>query len=644
MPKRNKPKWTIMVYLAGDNNLTTNCISVLQQLENVAYLGTDVCVLACFDSNTPAPKGSRYLAINCKRTKNSQGIDWEIHNDLITPAQRGPAHMLKPPDFCTLDLDARDRSAAPTRLVVAEGLRRFINWAVKDHLDSERYMLVLYGHGPVVAGQTFLAKENPPSSLRFEDVKRVLSGYFGPHSKRKIDILACQNCVMNGIETAHELKDHVNYMIGSQGLVLAHGWPYEKLIGAVVENPDAPTPDIARKLLKSCARHMLDFAVMDRSSEQSICDLSFLRDRNNMTTAIKRLGTTLRRGLAVEANGDLRYPLICNAIRMARLEAQSYWGETFVDLYDFCERLIKGCRQIDDFKTDFLKQANLSQTAAPKSFVRLTQQLSTIIRRCIDVQAEVKQMVPESDSFYIGSDLQYSHGLSIYFPWTLPGEPYFFKRWGSNGTKYSLKTAFETYTRYGFVRASGWGHFLQSFFQATLRNVRRSPRDYTLQPTNTLDLGLQEHVHAPTEVVTINLQKSSSDTGTVDHEVWSNIKNYPRRNYLSRADCPRRVNRQSRQEAGTKQFQDKDSPPVCYLGWNMPKVVVDTIMAQAKLPRVPVSSNGGAQQNGRAHRNGKTVTAAQALLNGRNNNNGAAHKNGGATKGLKGKRIAVRTR
>ncbi len=50
-----KPKWTIMIYLAGDNSLTANCISVMQDLE-AAKQSKDVEILACFDSNTPQAK------------------------------------------------------------------------------------------------------------------------------------------------------------------------------------------------------------------------------------------------------------------------------------------------------------------------------------------------------------------------------------------------------------------------------------------------------------------------------------------------------------------------------------------------------------------------------------------------------------
>lgn len=638
MAKREKPKWTIMVYLAGDNNLTTNCISVLQQLENVNYREEDICVLACFDSNTPAPRGSRYLAINCKRNKVNNKFDWEIHNDLVAPDVRGPAHTIKAPDFCTLDLKVKEKSTAATRPVVQEGLRRFIEWAVENHKESEKYMLILYGHGPVVAGQTFLAKENPPSSLRLEDLQKVLEPHFGGRTRRrKIDILACQNCVMNGIETAYELKNHVNYMIGSQGLVLAHGWPYEKMIGAVVEDPGAPTKLIARKLLKACARHMLDFIVMDRSSEQSLCDLQLLRKSDSMTNAIKNLVTALRRGLAFDRhkNGvELRYPSICNAVRLARLEAQSYWGETFVDLFDFCDRLIKTCREVDAVKVSFLAEMGLGENDLPDKFKKLAEQINRIVACCIRIQSEIRKMVPES--FYIGSELQYSYGLSIYFPWTLPGAPYFFKSRGTSGMHYSLKTAFETYRGYSFVESSDWAKFLKSFFQATLRNVRRAPRNFTVNAGNNLNLGLKEHVNPPTEVITIDLQKSSSDTGKTDADVWSNVKNYPRRNYLSPADCPRKVDRAGSQRVGSENFKDRMQPPVSYLGWNLSGLVAESIAPKPKpssgktkkqTPALPAKGNtnrhGIAPTNGNAKRN---VITKAAKRNGTSTNGNPKRK------------------
>jgi len=571
-----KSKWTIMVYLGGDNNLTPNCISVLQQLEAVKY-SKDICVLACFDSNTPWPKGSRYLAINCRRRSVKNGIDWEIHNDLIPPDRRG--HGLRPPDFCR---DADSPEATPLkRTDVAEGLRRFLDWCLKNH-DSERYMLILYGHGPLVAGQTFLVRENPQSSLRFEDLQPLLAPHFGP--ERKLDILACQNCVMNGLETAYEIKNQVDVMIGSQGLVLADGWPYKKMISAIVQDPAASTKDISVKLLKACARHLIDFAVMDRSSEQSACSLDRISEQDNITTAVRQFVENLTEALAFERVGDelsLKYPTICDAIRLARLEAQSYWGETFVDLYDFCERLLKKCNEAVRANNTVLSQLGLNGELQPRfRETPLVKLLRTIISRCICVMQKIEELVIAS--YYIGSELQYSHGLSVFFPWTLPGEPYTFVK--TEDDEYILKPAFETYAQYEFVKESRWADFLLAFFKATLRRVRRAERAFELraEADDVAEGFVRENYEELDEVLTTDLQKSGSSTGVVDHEVWSYVKNYPRRNYLSPADCPRKILDAGRQKARTPTFPTPTSPPVSYLGWNVAGIVREVIAKQPK--------------------------------------------------------------
>jgi len=610
-----KQKWTVMVYLAGDSNLTANCINVLQQLEAVNY-NDSVCVLACFDSNTPWPKGSRYLAINCRRRHVDNGLNWEIHNDLIPPKDRD--HDFIPPTFCAGNLNGENGQPIK-RPDVAVGLSRFISWAMNSdsNKQSERYMLILYGHGPVVAGQSFLSQDNPPSSLRLPDLKDILSRHFGKKDGPKLDILACQNCVMNGIETAYEVQNEVKYMIGSQGLVLASGWPYERILSSLVEDPDAPTEEVARKLLKACARNLLDFAVMDRSSEQSACNLERFSNGHagngeNIVSAVVKLSNALRAGLEFHENkaDGLKYPLIADLIKLARLEAQSYWGEVFADLYDFCERLLKKCNEAVKTQASLLATMGYDGEGSAR-FERtdLLGILKDIISACIQVTQEIEGTKREDrtqvtrgiveHSYFIGSDLQYSHGLSIFFPWTMPSEPYFFTR--SSGGDWVLKTAFETYRSYQFARASGWAAFLVDFFKATLRKVRRSDRDFSLQPSGQLVDGIVgERMSPPSEVLAIDLQKSSSDTGRVDHDVWSSVKNYPRRNYLSPTDCARKVEESGRLVVGSKDFPNRDQPPVSYLGWNISGMVAEVVGA---LP-APAPQNGGG--------NGGDVKAAAA--------------------------------
>lgn len=575
-------KWTVLVYLAGDSNLTANCITVLQQLEAAKY-NEDIRVLACFDSNTPWPKGSRYLAINGKKFKNDETLDWEIYNDLIIASERD--HDIQAPDFCNGDSRNVDKSDVKRmrRFGVAEGLRRFLKWARKQG-HSDHYMLVLYGHGPVVAGKTFLARENPASSLGMTELSELLKRHFGDR-RRKLDILAFQNCAMNGIEMAYELKDHVDYMIGSQGLVLASGWPYEKIINALTEKLDEEPLEISRKILKACARHLIDFTVMDRSSEQSVCDLSKLDDQENITEAIKNLSEELKAALGFKDAGDkkvLEHPVICDAVRLARLEAQTFWGETFVDVYDFCERLLIKCNEaikVQAALTDDLENTLRGDDTSERGnrVKDLVSRLKTIIDCCMSVMDRVKKMVPHS--YYIGPELQYSHGLSIYFPWSLPAEPYTFVE---EDNEHVLITAFETYSGYKFVAESKWADcFLRSYYRATLRNVRKAERDFFRSEGMPLSEGIVREEHKPNVVLTTEyLQKTDSDSGSGDPEVWSNIKNYPRRNYLSPSDCPRRPNRPgSRRDAGER--PDPRDPfvkdGVSYLGWNICKIVEEVI-------------------------------------------------------------------
>lgn len=636
--KLTKARWTVMVYLGGDNNLTPNCITVLQQLEAVDYKD-DVCVLACFDSNTPWPKGSRYLAINGKRKMNDEHLDWEIYNDLIVVEDR--AHNITAPDFCATDQLNGTPMKKPD---VAVGLQRFLRWAMEQR-EADHYMLVLYGHGPLVAGNTFLAQENPASAVRMKDLPTILTDVRA--KGRKLDILAFQNCAMNGIETAYEVKDYVDYMIGSQGLVLSYGWPYNKIVGTVVDNPADTPKQITEKILKSCARHLIDFSVMDRSSEQSACDLSKLANGTNITGAIKDLGAELQNALgfkevpaprdSTNGAGDatqmvLKYPIICDAVRLARLEAQSYWAETFVDIYDFCERLLKKCQGAIVAQKDLISTLGLDGSWEARLYeTEFVKTLSRIMANCKDVMDRVKEMVPYS--YYIGSELQYSRGLSIYFPWSMPREPYTFNE--VSATEHILITAFETYSGYEFCEISKWPDFLRSFYKATLRNVRRADREFSvlevMDPAtitsdggiplltgggssisdsvgindgvafNALDLikdhlslGMVREVYTPRDfvVTTDYLQKTDSNSGGSDTDDWSKIKNYPRRNYLSRSDCARRINQGGRFTAGAVlEYPNSRSTPVSYLGWNICQFVADVIVKK--------SDNGNNGNNGK---------------------------------------------
>ena len=297
-----QPKWTIMIYLAGDNNLSANSIDIMKDLEDAFPDGKqndEVRVIACFNPNTPRPRGARYVEINHGRHNGHNGRNgkhvipqWGLHNDLVPSGENGDRSVTAP-NFSEGDIFKVDISAQP---LPKEGLKRFIEYTL-DHHKADAYMLILFGHGGLVAGNTFLADDNPPSFLRLTEFSKILSTYFSATregGKQPLDILACDNCMMNGIETAYEIKDSVNYVIGSQGLMLAVGWPFRKIIEKIIELPNKEVRRVAHKVADVCARGLLDFALMDRSSDQSLLDLSTFREGNNIVTGSSNCPATCR--------------------------------------------------------------------------------------------------------------------------------------------------------------------------------------------------------------------------------------------------------------------------------------------------------------------------------------------------------------
>ena len=77
--KKKKASWTVMVYLAGDNNLTTECMFALTEMKD-ARLNREVNVVAQFDPSDPFLPAHRY-EIN-RSTKNNS-----LYHDIIDRAR-----------------------------------------------------------------------------------------------------------------------------------------------------------------------------------------------------------------------------------------------------------------------------------------------------------------------------------------------------------------------------------------------------------------------------------------------------------------------------------------------------------------------------------------------------------------------------
>jgi len=582
-PKRKRSEWLIMVYLAGDNNLSASSIGFLQELEAAKH-DRDVRVVAGFDPNIPLPGGARYLEIkrhlDPENPQNPylQKMDWPLHNDLLAPG-----HVVVNPDFCK-----RQPPQYPQEPVADVALARFFDW-VRKYYKARKYMLILFGHGPLVAGNTFLMDTTPPSYLKLTDFSKILKKHF----RRKLSILACNNCVMNGIETATELYGQVDYMIGSQGLMLVNGWPFRKIIDEVIDHYDEDLAYISEKVLKVCARNLLDFTLMERSSEQAIINVDKFGRQRVLLHAIRELSRVLQKGLSFRPrphDDELLYPIVRDVVRLARLEAQAYWAEQFVDLYDFCELLLLRCNDIlcnlQSLAKALMVTSFSKAQATPAQIKDIVlkwdpiQVLEEIANACAEIICIFQNQHIVTRAYYVCPQLQYSHGVSIYFPWTLPEGPITFEPYGSDDP--ILMTPFDQYKEYEFGKCDygDWVRTLEAFFRATLRNVRRAEYEYTPDTTLFYKGTVSTNVErAERSTPAIDLLKSGSSSGDEDDFDFPRIKNYPRRFYLSPADCKRRMTILG---PGGEDLASHDNVVVkpggvSYLGWNIRGLVAEVI-------------------------------------------------------------------
>jgi len=148
----------------------------------------------------------------------------------------------------------------------------------------------------------------------------------------------------------------------------------------------------------------------DLSVTQSVCDLDKC---DLLASAIDRLAETLLRKLVdVEAK---------RSVMLARLQVQTYEHTEYIDLYDFCALLREHSRD-DEIRT---ASSDVMEVISSKGFV-------------------VK-------SLYQGDAMQYSYGLSIYFP---------------------LLEVSRSYERLDIARDTRWVTFLKEY----LRKIRRPNR------------------------------------------------------------------------------------------------------------------------------------------------------------------------
>jgi hypothetical protein len=228
---------------------------------------------------------------------------------------------------------------------------------------------------------------------------------------------------MSTLEVASELKGLASLLVASEGFVPNSGWPYgyllEQLKARVGRGESVDPEAISTYLVRDCAEYYSTYLPAGVSFDISSCDIDRIDD---VKTAVELLASELLP--SIEERG------LQDAAVLAHWRAQSFKWEQYVDLWDFCGQLK---RQVD----------------------RLGVACDNVMTRVIDATGGRDSTAAVIAHETVGIEFQHAHGLSIFFPWSIP--------------KFEDPDWLQLYGELKFAKESGWVEFLKRYAALTMR-------------------------------------------------------------------------------------------------------------------------------------------------------------------------------
>src|SRR5258705_1073463 len=330
-----KDKWTLMFLIMGDASLSASMISQLKELTDAGFQ-KDTNVLLYFDPNCNG-KGARIYDVNHKRKQESLRKDKTFVGDGANPFVRNIAE----------DCNIQSLQQIPA----ASSLSYFLTYA-RSYYPANNYMLFLMGHGVIVGNDEFLPDTDDGSSITLANLGVILKD-FGRKVRAtegdEFHLVGFHSCGMSSVELAFELQGSARYMMGTQGSAFPGSWPYRQLLKKIFnlisdphyeqarntsdEYPNELVKEIIKGLQNLSFYNALDFSDAGFSADLSICSLDSLK-LDKLKQRLQILVHELKEDLKNGAE---------DSILLAHWESQSYFGESYTDLYDFCECLQKHC-------------------------------------------------------------------------------------------------------------------------------------------------------------------------------------------------------------------------------------------------------------------------------------------------------------
>ena len=330
----SEKEWTVLVYIAGDNNLAEAGLDDINEMESVG--STDqlniVVQVDGSENYTPNAAGTRrYL------------IQKDDKTDVITSPTIG-------------EMAEADMGSQAT-------LEEFLEWGIKNY-PAKKYAIILWNHGNGWYPDDGLHKYGANGALNGpnDPLKAICSDESSEHALstagvgeslekiskligRKIDLVGFDACLMGMAESFYELRDAAQVACGSEKTEPGDGWAYDEFLTILAANPDYNAEQLGRTIVETYTSSYNGGAQGSENVTQS-CVRFTETAVANFKAAVSMFAEELNRVVALNKDGVKAAVAATQDFRV-----RSFFGSYFTthkDLYDFASKIKDAFPQDED--------------------------------------------------------------------------------------------------------------------------------------------------------------------------------------------------------------------------------------------------------------------------------------------------------
>ncbi|PCJ15419.1 MAG: hypothetical protein COB02_18025 [Candidatus Cloacimonadota bacterium] len=328
----DKKKWTVMVYITASNDLERFGLSDVNEMERIGS-SKDVNIVVQLDRIDgkdfhPSQAGSDFIG---------EG-NWSKTRRYYVTKDNNPRKIQSQ---VLEEIDSVDMGDP-------KSLSDFAKFSV-DKYPAEKYMLVIWNHGAGWPGIAYDDESGNGISMpqllnSISDISNHLSE---TQNKSKLDIVNMDACLMAMLEVGYQLKDHVNFLVGSQEVEPGAGMPYGDYLGPLVNHPEMNANALSRNMVDKFVKSYTTKGSQSNrhwggsSVTQSVLDLSKI-------TPVKE-SLDLLADLLIEEESAWKSLIL--GYNYGVIDSKRYATESFTDLFDFMDQILKNNEMSKEIKT-----------------------------------------------------------------------------------------------------------------------------------------------------------------------------------------------------------------------------------------------------------------------------------------------------